>query len=561
MRNSLIADGNTQAPATTAGATWVLCSGCRAVLYGKRLARNLKVCPECGHHHMLSAGERVAQLLDPGSAEILHFPVSTQDVLSFRDTRSYTERLAQARRATGLREGVIVAAGQIAGQDLITAVMDFRFLGGSLGAAVGELITSAAETALERRVPLLIATASGGARMQEGTISLMQMVKTSQALAQLDEAGIMTIALITDPTYGGVAASFATLCDVIIAEPAARFGFAGRRVIEQTIGHELPDGFQTAEFLREHGLIDMIRPRGELRPTLHKLLPVASPCTSGAPHTGDVLIRCATHLDEIDPWQAVQGARDLRRPTTLDYIERVFSDFEELHGDRVGGECQGIAGGLAKLGGCSVVVLGHQRGHTATDLTAHNYGMPGPAGYRKAARLMRLAAKLRLPVVTFIDTPGAYPGVEAEEQGQALAIAQCIRLMTSLPVPVVTIIIGEGGSGGALALAVADEVLITQLGVYSVISPEGCASILWKDSSMAAVAASALRIDARSLLRLGVVDGVIGEPEGGTQADHHEAASRVTRVLLATLQRLSLMDPGELIRSRRERFRSFGSLK
>ena len=274
-----------------------------------------------------------------------------------------------------------------------------------------------------------------------------------------------------------------------------------------------------------------------------------------------MLIREVELLPEIDPWKAVQQARDLERPTTLDFVERGFRDFEELHGDRVGGECRAIVGGVAMLEGRPVVVIGHQRGRTASELTVRNYGMPNPAGYRKAARLMSLAGKLGLPIVTFVDTPGAYPGVEAEERGQALAIAHCISLMTRLPVPVVTVIIGEGGSGGALALAVANEVLISERGVYSVISPEGCASILWSDPSMAPTAAGKLKLDARSLLRMRVVDGVISEPEGGSQADHREAARRVADVLLATLQRLSSSGPEELVSARRARFRSCGSVR
>ncbi|MFL6162187.1 MAG: acetyl-CoA carboxylase carboxyltransferase subunit alpha [Jatrophihabitantaceae bacterium] len=553
--------------------SWAICAGCRTMLYGKRFAHNLKVCPECGHHHVLTAAERIEQLFDPDSVELLDFPVRTSDILQFVDSKPYPQRLAEARRRTGLTEGVLVAAGTLTGLPLVAAVMDFGFLGGSLGAAAGELITCAAEEALRRRVPLLIVTASGGARMQEGPISLMQMAKTSQAIARLDEAGILTVTLITDPTFGGVAASFATQCDVIVAEPAARLGFAGRRVIEQTIGHDLPPGFQTAEFLRERGLIDAIKPRSALRATLGRLLAAtgrrqpAEPAATPEPMPGTRLAEPATpwlvrdpdRLPEIDPWQAVQRARDLDRPTTLDYLDRAFADFEELHGDRIGEECQAIVGGIAMLGDRPVLVIGHQRGRTAAELALRNYGMPTPAGYRKAARLMRLASKLSLPIVTFIDTPGAYPGVEAEERGQAVAIAESIRLMTSLPVPVVTVIIGEGGSGGALALAVADEVLINEHGVYSVISPEGCASILWNDASKAPIAARSLKGDARNLLRMNVVDGVLIEPPGGSQADHPEAARRIAAVLTETLQRLELMETHTLVQARRDRFRSYGS--
>ncbi|MEV0660646.1 acetyl-CoA carboxylase, carboxyltransferase subunit beta [Actinomadura luteofluorescens] len=544
-------------------AEWLLCPGCRAMVYRRRLARNLGVCADCGHHHRLPARERIDQLFDPGTVETIDVPAATRDVLAFADTQPYPERLERARRRTGLREGVLVAAGRIADRPLVAAVMDFGFLGGSLGAAAGELITGAAEAALRRHVPLLIVSASGGARMQEGAVSLMQMARTSQALARLNEAGILTLSLITDPTYGGVAASFATQCDVIIAEPAARLGFAGRRVIEQTIGHALPADFQTAEFLLDRGFIDTIKPRHALRGTLGRLLAAADPCgrRDDAPPPGaDAVIRDPDLMEPVDAWRAVRRARDLARPTTLDYVDRVFEDFEELHGDRLGGDCPAIVGGVARLAGHPVVVIGHQRGHSASEVAARDYGMPGPAGYRKAARLMRLAGRIGLPVVTFVDTPGAHPGEAAEERGQAYAIAECLQVLSGLPVPVVTVIIGEGGSGGALALAVADEVLISEGGVYSVISPEGCASILWGDASAAPRAAEALRVDARSLLRMGVVDGVVPEPDGGSQADHEEAARRVAAALLASVRTSALREPHLLVSARRRRFEAFGAV-
>ncbi|MGH3866682.1 MAG: acetyl-CoA carboxylase, carboxyltransferase subunit beta [Pseudonocardiaceae bacterium] len=552
-------------------AGWVVCPGCRGMIYSKRLARNLRVCPDCGGHHRLTAYERIEQLFDESHVELLDVPVRSIDVLGFTDTMPYPARLAAARTATGLAESVVLASGTIEGNSVVAAVMDFRFLGGSLGAAAGELITRAAELALQERVPLLIVAASGGARMQEGAISLMQMAKTSQALGQLDEAGILTISLVTDPTYGGVAASFATLGDVIVAEPGARLGFAGPRVIKQTIRQTLPPGFQTAEFLLERGLIDMIRPRSALRATLARLLSLgrgrppagvrrvtAQPIASETSET-DVVVRDYTQLPETDAWQNVRKARDLGRPTTVDYLSWVFDDFEELHGDRLGTDCAAIVGGTARLDGTPVMVIGHQKGRTLAELTARNYGMPIPGGYRKAARLMRTAAKLSLPVITLVDTPGGYPGIEAEERGQAVAIAESIRLMAGLPVPVISLMTGEGGSGGALALAVADEVLICSHAVYSVISPEGCAAILWNDPRMAPTAAAALRIDARALLRLGIVDGVVLEPEGGSQADHPLAAQRVRTALVAALRRLSGMDGAALVARRRARFRSFGT--
>ncbi|MFG2041508.1 carboxyltransferase subunit alpha [Dactylosporangium sp. NPDC048998] len=538
--------------------SFALCAGCRIPLYAPRLARNLGVCPECGHHHRLGAPERIAQLLDPHSVRPLPAPAAEPA----QDTDpGYAGKLARARAATGLSEAVVCVRGTIEGLPVIAAVMDFRFLGGSLSAAVGELVTRAAETALAERTPLLLVPASGGARMQEGTVALMQMAKTSQALAQLDEAGILTVAVITDPTYGGVAASYASLCDVTVAEPGARLGFAGPRVIAQTIGRALPPSFQTAEYLLEHGLIDAIRPRPALRGTLARLLTVGTrregpPQPSGP---GDAVLRDPAGLPERDAWETVRQARNVDRPTTVDYLGRIFTDVERLHGDRIGGDCPAIVGALARLDGIPVLVLGHQKGHTARELAASRYGMPTPAGYRKAARLMRLAAKLGLPVVTLVDTPGAYPGPEAEEQGQAIAIAENLRLMAGLPVPVVAVVTGEGGSGGALALALANRVLVLSGAVYSVISPEGCAAILHGDPVMAPQAARSLRLTAPDLLRLGIVDGVVPEPPGGAHTDTAEAARLLRAALVQELRALLPLNPPRLIVGRHARFRRFGA--
>jgi acetyl-CoA carboxylase carboxyl transferase subunit beta len=571
-----IAGAGADAPA---GPEWIVCPGCRELVYGKRLARNLQVCPGCDHHHRLTAPDRLDQLLDAAPRELLDLQVHSVDVLGFTDTLPYPERLDRARAATGLDEGVVVARGAIEGHRLVVAVFDFRFLGGSLGAAAGELVTQAAELALAEHVPLLLVPASGGARMQEGVLSLMQMAKTSQALARLDEAGILTISLITDPTYGGVAASFATLADVVVAEPGARLGFAGPRVIEQTIRATLPPGFQTAQLLLEQGLLDMVVPRRLQRAALARLLAASgtsavrrSEAAGGGtsarrprPHrtrtagTAGTVIRDPDQLPEADPWKTVQTVRAVERPSTLDYVDRIFDDFVEMHGDRLGGDCPAVVGGIARFGARSVMVIGHERGRTVADLASRNYGMPMPSGYRKAVRLMRTAAKLGLPVVSFVDTPGAYPGLEAEERGQAMAVAESLRVMARLPVPVVTVVTGQGGSGGALALAVADEVLICANGVYSVISPEGCAAILWNDPARAPDAAAALGLDAREVLRLGIVDGVILEPEGGAQADPAQAARLVGRSVDEALDRLGPLDPTALVARRWARFRAHGT--
>ncbi|MEV4758552.1 acetyl-CoA carboxylase, carboxyltransferase subunit beta [Micromonospora sp. NPDC049559] len=581
---------------TLDGPHWVRCASCSMLLYRKRLRRHLDVCPECGGHHRLDADERIRQLTDPGSFTPLAGSVAQVDPVGFVDSLPYPQRLAEARARTGLAEAVLCGTARIGGYPLALAVMDFRFLGGSLGSAVGELITRTAEHALARRLPLLLVTASGGARMQEGTLSLMQMATVSQAIAALREAGLLTVSLVTDPTYGGVAASFATNTDLVVAERGARMGFAGPRVIRQTIRQALPEGFQTAEFLLRHGQVDMVVDRRSLRRRLQPLLAAATarrteppvarkdapeppvarkdapeppaartdapepPVAGEQGWTGErVLITDPGRCPEPDAWRNVQTARDVERPTTLDYLATAFDGFVELHGDRLGADCPAIVAGLARLGERHLVVVGHQKGHHTKDLLARNFGMSTPAGYRKAQRVMALAVRLGLPVVTLIDTPGAYPGVEAERNGQAAAIADCILTMTSLPTPVVAVVTGEGGSGGALALAVADRVLMLQNAVYSVISPEGCAAILWNDPTGTPRAARALRITAPDLLRLRVADAIVPEPALGAQGDPLGAADLLRRALVESLTPLLGVPPETLVRQRRQRFRRYGA--
>lgn len=251
---------------------WVKCDKCGEIIYNRELERNFKICPKCGFHFRLNVFERLAIILDSASFMEYDEELSSVDPLNFHDLRAYADRIAEAQEKTGLREAVVTGEGKIDGHDLIVAAMDFHFMAGSMGSVVGEKITRAVEKAIEKRWPLLIISCSGGARMQEGMLSLMQMAKTSAAVGRLHEAGLLYLSLLTDPTTGGVTASFASLGDIIIAEKEATIGFTGRRVIEQTIKQNLPNNFQKPDFLLEHGLVDMVVDRKELKATLAKLL-------------------------------------------------------------------------------------------------------------------------------------------------------------------------------------------------------------------------------------------------------------------------------------------------
>ena len=264
---------------------------------------------------------------------------------------------------------------------------------------------------------------------------------------------------------------------------------------------------------------------------------------------------------KLTPWQCALVARHPQRPYTLDYLDLVFTDFEELHGDRNYADDHAIVGGLARFNGQSCMVIGHQKGRDTKEKIHRNFGMPRPEGYRKALRLMRLAEKFGLPVFTFVDTPGAYPGIDAEERGQSEAIGRNLAVMTELKVPLIATIIGEGGSGGALAIAVADVVAMLQYSTYSVISPEGCASILWKSAERAGDAAETMGITAPRLKSLGLIDRIINEPVGGAHRDHRAMAQSVKKALQEALKQLAGLSTGELIERRFERLMSYGRFK
>lgn len=544
--------------AEEAPAPWVPCPGCGNLIYRKRLAKTMFVCPECGDHHRVGIDQRLQWLLDGGALEPIAPGLRPVDSLGFVDKVPYRDRLLSHECRTGRADCVIAGHASIEGNPVVVAAFDFAFMGGSLGAVAGELITRAAETATELRVPLLLVTTSGGARMQEGCMSLMQLAKTADAIGRLQERGVLCINLNVGPTFGGATASFATLGDVILTEPGALTGFAGPRVIEQTIRKPLPAGFQTAAFQVDHGMADHVVPREKQRDVISRLLQSHATQGSTPPVAQAPVTVQPDDLANLAVPELLTLARHTGRPTVVDYVEGVFDGFIELRGDRLTGDDPAVFGGLARLGGQSVVVVGHRKAHATRELVAVNFGMPLPSGFHKALRLYAYAARFGFPVVTFVDTPGAYPGTEAEERGQGHVIAQCILAMSRLPVATVSVITGEGGSGGALAMGVGNTVLMMQNAYYSVISPEGCSSILWNDATHAATAAEALGVRSSDLLRRGIVDGVILEPENGAHTEPADAVDRVRRSVVQALGRLKGLTPSEIIEHRHRRFRSFG---
>ena len=557
------------------------CNKCGAAIIAEDVKQGYYICPKCGGYFRVHAYRRIQMVIDEGI-----FEEWNQDLIGGNPVnyKGYPEKVQALQEKTGLKEAVVTGKGKINGRDTVIAVCDGRFLMASMGWAVGEKITRAVERATEEKLPIIIFACSGGARMQEGITSLMQMAKTSAALERHSKAGLLYVSVLTEPTTGGVTASFAMLGDIILAEPGALIGFAGPRVIEQTLRQKLPKGFQRAEFLVEHGFVDDIVRRENLKETLGKILEIHAvswktenrirtdaaelhhadyPGSDSENLTND---KCDSDRGDSNPaginpyltaWDRVQISRKIDRPSGSDYIEALFTDFMEFHGDRNYGDDKAIIGGIAKFHGKPVTVIVQEKGTNTKENIAHNFGMPMPEGYRKALRLMKQAEKFHRPVICFVDTPGAFCGIEAEERGQGEAIARNLWELAGLKTPVLSIVTGEGGSGGALALAAGDQVWMLENSIYSILSPEGFASILWKDSTKAKEAAAVMKLTASDLYEKGIIEQVIPEPENLTPESMWQVAERLNDKICTFLQKYTSLSEEELLETRYARFRKF----
>ena len=546
------------------------CNKCGGAIITEDVKNGYYICPKCGGYFRVHAYHRVEMIADEGTFEEWDLGLTTRNPLNYK---GYEEKLEGLKEKTGLEEAVVTGKICINGTETAVGVCDGRFLMASMGEVVGEKIARMVERATQEKLPVILFACSGGARMQEGIVSLMQMAKTSAALKRHSDAGLLYISVLTDPTTGGVTASFAMLGDVILAEPKALIGFAGPRVIEQTIGQKLPKGFQRSEFLLEHGFIDAIVERPQLKETLSQILKLherenasksekmesnlADDKSQDMNETGKKQTEeeLPLHNHLAGAWDRVLLSRMNDRPVGSDYIQALFTDFVEFHGDRYYGDDKAIIGGVARFHGIPVTVIAQAKGTNTKENIERNFGMPSPEGYRKALRLMKQAEKFQRPVICFVDTPGAFCGLEAEERGQGEAIARNLYEMSSLKVPVLSMIIGEGGSGGALAMAVADEVWMLENSIYPILSPEGFASILWKDSTKAKEAAEVMRLTAEDLYHMGIVEKVFPEPSHFTVQNLKQMTQMLAREMERFLRDYGDLTQEELSAHRYDRFR------
>ena len=530
------------------------CLSCGADLEGSRSYERFRVCHSCGFHFHLTARERIATLLDVGSFHEDDRGVTNIDPLSFRDKQSYRSRVINAQRRTGLTESALTGTGTIYGRDLVIAVIDFSFLGGSIGVAAGERLARAFEKGTSRRAPVVVVCSTSGTRMQEGLLALMQAPRIAAAVRRHDRAGLPYIAVLTDPTTGSAYTGFVNLADITLSEPNALVGYSALRALQEASVSELPAGAHTSEAHLQRGLIDAVVARPHLRDSLAQVLDLLMNdyrlTSQGSGKEG-----AALHTNR-NAWQQVQISRHEDRPTSADLIARLTTSFVEMRGDRSGEDDRNVQAGIGSLAGGAVLFIGQVRPRGADAV-----GKVSTAGFRKARRAMLLARKFQLPLVTLIDTDGADPSLENEEAGLGFAVAQCMTTMLELPGPTIAVITGEANSEGALAMAVADRVLMLDNAVYEVIRPEDAAMILYGGATSAGEVAERLRLTSHDCLRLGIIDRTVPEPGDGAHTDHDETALLLRRSILRELARISRTRSSRRVEQRYARYRHIGSTR
>ncbi len=516
-----------------------------------------RVCPQCHFHYSMSARERIDSLVDTNSFSEFNRAVVSLDPLSFTSGQSYNNSLFQDQRRTGLSEAVITGTAAIAGSPVMLIVLDFGFMGGTMGCAVGEKVTLALERAVKRQLPAVAIITSGGARIQEGVLSLMQMAKTAAAANRLNESGLPFIAVLANPATGQAYGSFANLADIILAEPGSIVGFSSLRVIKRASDEPLPVGAHSAESHLAHGMLDAVVERTELRTIIGVLVELLS-----TKHKFGSEYRAARPQSNIaapEAWTSVQMVRHSARPTSAEYLSRIFTQFVELHGDRSYGDDPTVMSGVGQIAGQTVAVIAQQRhAPPGTDPEARGESRTAPEGFRKANRTMDLAAKFSLPLITLIDTSGPDLSVSAEERGLGNTIATSMAKMSGLDVPTISVVVGQAGSGGALALGIADSTLMLENAIYTAVSPEEVAEVIYQDASRAEDVAPSMRLTAHDCLKLGIIDQIVAEPPHGAHSDPDETARILARVLVSELARLQGRPSKKRVNERYAKYRSMG---
>ena len=513
-----------------------------------------RVCPFCRFHYTVTARERIELLVDKETFKETYKYVKTVEPLSFSRRNRYRKFLEQDQNRTGLTEAAVAGKCRIGDVETMLIVLDFGFMGGTMGSVVGEKVSMAFENAARRGIPAVAVVSGGGVRIQEGVLSLMQMAKTVTAANRLRDGEVPFIVVLANPSTGQAYASFANLADVILAEPGSLIGLSPLRTLREVSKTPLPLDAHTAEAHVGHGLLDNVVDRENLQPRIASILQILTAQKHGKSNHKNLLKSEPEECDEVEPWEAMTAARNSERPQASSYFRSILDPFIELRGDRLNSDDRSVVTGIGFMDGLAVAVIGQQRRTLVEGERYHVF----PDGLRKAQRLIDLASRFKLPLVTLIDTQGADPGLEAEEQGIGNAIARTLSSMLTVPTPMVSVVIGEGGSEGALALGLSDRILMQQFAIYSPISVNHTLGAAHHDHMLDREAAEALMLTAHDCLELGIADEVVPEPDGGSHVDPHEASAVLQTAILTNIFQLSKMSEGKLLKRRYKKFRRMG---
>ena len=517
-----------------------------------------RVCPFCRFHYTLSARQRIELIVDRRSFREQNRYVRSVTPLTFSNRTQYDEQLTESQDRTGLTEAAVTGTCKIAGANVMLIVLDYGFMGGSMSSVVGEKVALAFEMAARRTLPVVALVTGGGPRTQEGVLALMQMAKTVAAVNRLREASVPFIAVLANPSTGQAYASFANLADIIIAEPGSVVGLSPIRTMMEATGRQLPADVHTAEYHLRRGLLDNVVDRERLPQRIGQLLKLLGDATAlrlGRRALSRLQVPVA---DDTETWESLNAATHEERPDSLYYMRHILEGFFEICGDRVSSDDRTVVGGIGLLRNKAVVAIGQQRSYTH-DTEGSRYHVH-PDGLRKAQRLIRLAARFGLPLVSFIDSQGADPRLESEEQGIGNAIASSLSMMLQVETQIISVIIGEAGNEAALAMGLSDRILMQQYAIYSPISLHHMVGGPTRERYLTREAAEALMLTARDCQELGIIDQIIPEPSEGSHNDPRQAAESMELAIYKHLAEASRISSGKLVKQRHRKFRQMGEL-